>query len=173
MTWNGLFAFQSQPRQPLTLLSLHQSNDLHLHLVLVDQHDAQRHRQLEPTRSRTSRIDEQRRTAAFDQRLMRMAGHDHVDTGKLLRNIGYVVDEMNRCIADMKRQRFRQVVDPRARVVVAANRGDGRKFVECVEDSGIADIAGVNDVLGAAQRIERLRAHEVVGIGDDADADDK
>jgi hypothetical protein len=151
--------------------SLDQLHDLDLHLALVDQHDAERHRQFESTRPSASRIDEKRRAAAFDCWLVRMPGDDHVNAVESLRNVRYVMNEMNRGCADMERQRFRQVIDPRTRVVITAARGDGRELVDRIEDSGIADIAGVNDVLAAAQSRERLGAHEVVGIGDDANAD--
>jgi hypothetical protein len=61
---------------------------------------------------------------------------------------------------------------PRAVVDVPANRCDGRNLRQFVENFRSTDIAGVNDVLRNAQRLERLRTKQPVGIGDDADEND-
>jgi hypothetical protein len=54
-------------------------------------------------------------------------------------------------------------------VHVAANGEDGCDGFELVEDGGVADVACVNDSLGAFERGERFGAEQTVGIGDDAE----
>jgi hypothetical protein len=56
-------------------------------------------------------------------------------------------------------------------VVVAAHRGDRSDARQLIEDARIADVAGVDQVIAAGQRRQRLRAQEAVGIGDQADFD--
>lgn len=60
---------------------------------------------------------------------------------------------------------------PSGEIVVVArgdgNRGDGAEFGN---EDGVADVAGVKDVLHAAESFEDPRVEEVVGIRKDADA---
>jgi len=64
---------------------------------------------------------------------------------------------------------FGQRRGPGSGIDIAANRGDGRDGAKRVEDVGRADVAGMDDVSGAAQGIERLGAQETMCIGDQAD----
>ena len=55
-------------------------------------------------------------------------------------------------------------------VDVAVDGGDGGYFSEVVEDRWVADVASMQDVVDTLQGGEDLRAEEVVGVGDDAEA---
>lgn len=64
----------------------------------------------------------------------------------------------------------RQATCPAIGIVVAAHRSDRRQSAQAIEHAGIADVAGVNDVVGAAQQRHGFRAQQSVSIGDEADA---
>jgi hypothetical protein len=80
-----------------------------------------------------------------------------------------IVQHIDGNTAQLKHFGFRQLERPRSFVDVAAhgyNRRDGGEFFE---DLGRAYIPGVNDVFGATQGFEGLRAQQAVRVGDDAD----
>jgi hypothetical protein len=54
-------------------------------------------------------------------------------------------------------------------VDVAADGGDGRDAAEFGEDVGVADVAGVKDVIDTSEGGEELWAEETVGVRDHAD----
>jgi hypothetical protein len=54
---------------------------------------------------------------------------------------------------------------------VAADGGEGRDLAKALQDRGIADVAGVEDVADTGQGGEGFGAEEAVGIGEDADGE--
>ena len=67
---------------------------------------------------------------------------------------------------DQRCRRQRRQVFP---VHIAAHRKNRRNRAKPIEDRALAHVAGVDDQVRSAQRIERLRPQQAVGIGDDAD----
>ena len=80
-----------------------------------------------------------------------------------------VVQNVDRHAADFKHIGGRNFPRPSGAIHVAANRGDGRNLGQLFQDGGIADVPGMNDVVGTAQRGESLRAKQAVSIRDNAD----
>ncbi len=61
-------------------------------------------------------------------------------------------------------------VRPRAVIVVAADRGHRRERVELGKDRGVADVAGVDDAIAAAEERHRLRSQQAMRVRHDPDA---
>ena len=81
-----------------------------------------------------------------------------------------VVQDIEMYSAHLHDLRLGQRRCPRARVDVAANgdrRRDGSQPFEHVE---FTDVPSVNDQLRPLQGVNRLRAKQAVGIGDDSDS---
>lgn len=55
---------------------------------------------------------------------------------------------------------------PRVCIDVAADGGHGGKFRESFKDLRRADITGMEDAIGSAERFDGLRAQQAVGVGD-------
>src|SRR5216684_4267660 len=53
---------------------------------------------------------------------------------------------------------------PGAYIVIAAHGSDGRDASEHVQNRWIADVAAMNDEVGVAQRVKRLRPNQTMGI---------
>ena len=53
---------------------------------------------------------------------------------------------------------------PGAYVVIAAYGSDGRDASEHIQNRWIADVAAMNDEVGVAQRVKRLRPNQTMGI---------
>lgn len=60
-------------------------------------------------------------------------------------------------------------LQPFAVVHISADERDRGDFTQRVEDVIPADVAGVDDRLGAAERLESFRPDQAVRVGDDAD----
>jgi hypothetical protein len=69
-----------------------------------------------------------------------------------------VVKHVNRNSGDFKHIRGRDLLSPRFPVHIAADRGYGRNLSQRFEDHRIADVAGMNDVVGAVQSGKGLGA---------------
>lgn len=61
-----------------------------------------------------------------------------------------------------------ETLGPGLDVDIAADGGDGRDFLERGNDLRIADVAGMDDVLRAAQESERFRTEQAVRVRDNA-----
>ncbi len=76
-------------------------------------------------------------------------------------------------------QQFRQFEDagggknfrPRRGVDVASYRSDGSNLLQGRQNRGIANIAGMNDVIRAGESRECFRPKQAMRVGDDADCD--
>jgi len=54
-------------------------------------------------------------------------------------------------------------------IIIPANERHRRDRAQCVEHVIAADVAGVQDRIHSRQCLQRLRANQTVGVGDDAD----
>jgi hypothetical protein len=58
---------------------------------------------------------------------------------------------------------------PGAGVVIPAHHSQRRNGAQRLQDRRVTDIAGMNDVVAAAEKLERLWAQQSVGVRDEAD----
>ena len=95
-----------------------------------------------------------------------MAGDHGPDSGAIWVNIELrkIVNDINEDPADLDQFRFRQRVGPCAPVVVAAHYRDRCNAREFFNDHRVADIAGVDDEITAAQEVDRLWSEKVMRI---------
>lgn len=82
-----------------------------------------------------------------------------------------IVEHIDGNSGDLENFGCGEIARPHVLVDVAADRGDGGDGGKFVENFGIADIAGMNDVFRALQGSERFGAKQAVRVGDDADDD--
>ena len=103
--------------------------------------------------------------------LVSVAADDDVEAGdfRIEVKLFKVVQNVDRDILKFDGCGERKGRGPRFGVHVAANGEDGCDSFELVEDGRVADVACVNDGLGAFERGESFGAEETVGIGDDAE----
>ena len=80
-----------------------------------------------------------------------------------------IVQHINGNAAELDNLSFRQLPCPRPSIDIAANRRHGRNRRELLKNLRRANVSCVNDVLGPAQRLQRLRTKQPVRVGDDAD----
>jgi len=85
--------------------------------------------------------------------------------------VGQIMQDVNRDAPEFDEVSFRQLARPRSFVDVAADGGQRSKRNKLVENFRISDIAGMNDVLGATERLKSFWSKQSVCIGDDADLD--
>ncbi len=67
--------------------------------------------------------------------------------------------------------RSRQVGARTAHIDVAADGCDRGEVAQRIQDRRVADVAGMQDVLDAAQGFDCLRPEQAMGIGNNADPD--
>jgi hypothetical protein len=82
-----------------------------------------------------------------------------------------IVEHIDGNSGDLENFGCGEIARPHVLVDVAADRGDGGDGGKFVENFGIADIAGMNDVLRALEGSQRFGAKQAVRVGDDADDD--
>ena len=98
------------------------------------------------------------------------ADHDRESGGLRLEiQTSEIVQHIDANAAQLKHLSFRQLARPRGFVDVATDGGDGSDGGKLFEDFRRADISGMNDVCGPAQRLNSLGAQQAVRVGDDAD----
>jgi hypothetical protein len=103
--------------------------------------------------------------------LVSVAADDDVEAGgfRVEVELFKIVQDVDRDILEFDDCRERKARGPELGVHVAANGEDGCEGFELVENGRAADVACVNDGLGAFERGENFGAEETVGIGDDAE----
>src|SRR3989454_4142128 len=62
-----------------------------------------------------------------------------------------------------------QLEGPRTRVIVTPDRTNRGEGPERVQDGRCSDVSAMNDEIRAAKRLQRLRPHQTVGVGDHTD----
>ena len=80
-----------------------------------------------------------------------------------------IVDDEDAHVADLEHRRLGYRRCPGAAIDIAAHRGDRREARQRGEDFGIADIAGMDDGVAAAQRRHGTGAELPVRVGDQPD----
>lgn len=102
----------------------------------------------------------------LDDRLVRVAGDDDLDSGGNWIYVEFrkIVNHVDENPADFDQFRFRQRASPCARIFVTAHYRDRRNARQFFNDLGVADIAGVNDEITAAQEVNRLGPKKVMRI---------
>ena len=103
--------------------------------------------------------------------LVSVAADDNVEAGDFRIEVKSfkVVQDVDRDILEFDNCGERKARGPGFAVNVAANGENGCDGLELVEDGRVADVACVNDSVGAFERGEGFRAEETVGIRDDAE----
>ena len=81
----------------------------------------------------------------------------------------HIMQDVNPDTLQLQREIQRNLGGPRACVVVASDRVDGRYLAQLVEDLGSADVAGMDDVLDSRERTDRFEAKQSVRVGDQPD----
>ena len=102
---------------------------------------------------------------------MTVAGDDHVESSGLGLQIELreIVDNIDGNVGELDDFGCGEFAGPCLLVDVASDRGDGGDGGEFVENFGIADVTGMNDVLRALERSQSFGAEQAVGVGDYAD----
>jgi len=102
---------------------------------------------------------------------MTVAGDHHLESSGFGFQIelSEIVEDVDRDASDFENFRLGELARPRIFVDVAANSSDRRDGRERLQDSRIADVSGMNDVLGTSQGFYCFEAKQAVRVGDDAD----
>ena len=79
------------------------------------------------------------------------------------------VQHVNGYFADLKHIRRRNFLHPRAVINIAAHGSQRRDGCQLVENLRIADVTGMNDVIGSLQSGESFWAEQAMSIRDHAD----
>jgi len=141
-----------------------------LRLPILDNQSSHRHRQLETPWSGTAGVEVENAVTRFIFGDVTVAGYNDRKSGglRLQINLGELVQNVDRDPGNFERLCFRELARPCSSINVAADRCYGSDFLELGENLRRADIAGVNDVIGAAQQLDRFGTQQPVRIGDDA-----
>ena len=102
---------------------------------------------------------------------MGMAGDDdlELDGGRVEVEFCEIVKDIQEHTRDLDDLVLAQSARPVALVVVPAHGDDGRDLAKTFENARFADIPGVDDQVGIAQRGARLCSEQAVGVRDDPD----
>jgi hypothetical protein len=89
---------------------------------------------------------------------MRMTAHDYSDTARLQIEVKFskIVKHVDRLRLNLDQVVLEEAAGPSAMVIVAAYRANRRDSSKCFQNRGIADVAAMNDQIGAAKRLYRL-----------------
>jgi len=99
-----------------------------------------------------------------------MSGDDHVDIGARIDvQLLQVVQNVDRLFREAYQLGVGVFAGPLTGVYVSSDRGDGRDPAKRVDDVGLPDVAGVNDVIDAGQATLRLRPQQAVRVRNDSD----
>ena len=109
--------------------------------------------------------------AVLDERLMGVAVDDDGDSGCTGVEVEVVdgVEHVDEAAVELDGFGCREIGAGAVEIDVAANGGDGSDRAESVKDVGVADVAGVEDVVGTGDGGEELGTEQAVGVGEDSD----
>src|SRR5689334_3560399 len=150
-----------------------QWHDFSANPLPVDDQPSHADRQLEPPRPRASGIEVKHAVTRL------LLGHVAVPINHRLESrslrleieLRKIVQHVNGNPADLDHFRLPQLASPCCLIHVAANGGHGSNRCKLIENSRIAHIAAVNDLLRSAQCFEGFRPQQTMRIRDDADED--
>ncbi len=102
-----------------------------------------------------------------------MTGNDHMDSRGfgLEIQLPEIVHDVDGNAAEFDKFRLGQVLAPGRLIDVATDGSQWRHSFQVLQNCGIADISGVNNVVGAAESVQCFRPKQSVSVGDDADED--
>lgn len=136
-----------------------QLNEFDFERLAIHIYEREGNRQLKPARPRASRVDVEYAIALGLPRLMGMPADDDVEAGgsriqvqslDIVKNIEE--DRARFCYGGI-----RQIASPVSLIDVSTYRDDGRKFSQSCKNLRLANISCVDDQVGAAKCIQRLR----------------
>jgi hypothetical protein len=145
--------------------------DLGLPRRLVELEARDGDRQAEALWTGAARIDVEDAIMPVGFEFVSVAADDDLEAGafRVQVELRKIVQDVDRDILEFDDCRERKARGPGLGVHVAANSENGCYGFELVENGRTADVACVNDSLGAFERAQSLGAEETVGIGDDAE----
>ena len=134
---------------------------------------ADRHRQFEAAWTGAAGIEVEHSVARLLLGSVAVAGdHDFESRGFGFQvKLRKIVQNINGDASEFDDFRFGEFAGPRCFVDVAADCGHRRNRSELLENLRLADVSGVNDVIGSPQRGDSFGAKQTVRVGDDADYD--
>ena len=148
-----------------------QLHDLRTDAARPDLHHRHADRQPEPPRPGRAGIEVENAAGPLDPGPVRVAGDDRPDPR--LRRVAVellaVVQHQDLLPGELDSDLLGIHARPVRRIHVASDRGDRRDPRQRLDDSGPADVAGMDDVIGPGESLDRLGPEEAVGVGDDAD----
>lgn len=99
---------------------------------------------------------------------MRMTRDDDLEPRRCRVEIqlGQVVNDVDNRVAYLQHFGFADGRRPGTVVVVSPHRGDRRNFSKRSENVRVADVARVDDIVAAPQRLDRLGPQESMSVGD-------
>lgn len=132
-----------------------------------------RDRQLEPPRPRAARIEIKNAISHLLPRDVAVPRDHGREAGsfRLQIQLPNIVQHINRDAADLENVSFGQCAGPGSFVDVAADCRELRNCPQLIENLGLANIPGVDDVVRAVQGLHRLGTKQAVRVGNDANDD--
>ena len=102
---------------------------------------------------------------------MRVTAHHNLKAGRRWTQIDLlqIMNHVDVDGADFSDFPMRQLLGPGTFVIVSPNSDNWCDAPQRVEHFSTANIAGMEDQINPTQRLDRLRAQQAVGIGDDTD----
>ncbi len=140
-------------------------------LPILHSQPSDAHRKLEPSRSRAAGIEVKDSVARLLLRNVTVAADHDPESSSFWFEIQLrqIVKHINGYAAHFENVRLWKRQSPCSLVDIAAHRSERRDIGQFFEDLWNADIPGMNDVLGSAQRFQRFGSQQPVSVRDDAD----
>ncbi len=129
------------------------------------------YRKPKPPRPRAPRIEVEHSILCFLLGDVAVARDDHIKSSRLRFQIKIpkAVQHIDRDAAGFENIRERNIFRPGVAIYVAPNRSNRRNLSQLFEDHRVANVPGMNDVIGTAQRCDRLRTKHAMSIGNNSD----
>lgn len=152
---------------------LHAWDDFKDHSVrraVLQRQSPDAHRELKPPRPCAAGIEIEQTVLRLLLRNVTVARNNRGKSGRfgLQVELGEVVKNINRDAPDFEHVGGWNLLCPGSLIHVAADGGHRCNSCEFAEDGGIADVSGMNDVVGALQRGQSFGAEKAMSVGDNA-----
>lgn len=149
-----------------------QQNDLATNSSVLNRYLSHGDRQAKSSGAGASGIEEEHSVAQFAEWLVGVAVND-CSMSLAVRRYCELFDVVDHKYGDASYLHdcgFGQPYSPLSGVDVSPNGGERRDFLELRKDCVVSHVSGVENEVGAAQRVHGLRAKQAVSVGDYADA---
>ncbi len=152
-----------------------EGDDFGFDLASLNGQSAHTHGKVKPSRARAAGIEIKHTAARLLLRSVTVAGDHGAESRRFGLQIEFrqIVQYVDGNAGDLDCLGFRKFARPCSLIDVAADGGHRRDRCQHFEDLGRAHIARVNDMVGAAQGLDRFGPKQSVGVGDDADEDQR